>query len=340
MEKMYSDNSVDNVINYLSGKSYNEQTILEDIKYVDFLNNIDYYGKDVLMSLFEQMVDQRVLEINYVDYYMFSDFPLDENFTQINTYYNFPFRFSRDAVVDANMIRLFLHLDVPEITRNDDKLYDFENMNSYVNFIKKIIEKKQLNVNPDFIKEFKKKCMNLSPNPRRIYFQNMKTAVFVGKNKPRLVPLDEDKVKRNFVHNQTDTNAVGDLGELHSYLYLKDHLPEYSDICWVSNYVGDGFGYDIYAIDYLTGKGTTYEVKAHTNIDEFEKNTLTKNEERIELYSHLDITNYDYKLVKVLLCPVDGSIQRMEIRHKEGDEWVSEVIYEMPKVELPPAHIQ
>ena len=275
-------NSINNVNNYILGRKYNRNTIIDDINTsIDLLtSNSTYYLLNELRNNLNIYLSRNAdVCVNYINFVVNCDC---DNFIVYNIYekYKLPFIHSDYPLADRLILSKLFNIDniilsdaiyclacykdktylsLPKVR---EMLYSFLGLGQ-IDFI-------YYGVNPmlGYVDKFSESDEEIVDNMEELKHGNTKLN-----------------------HN----NVVGHYSEYVVYEYLNERLNNNQDLRWVSRDIGDGFGYDI-AIINPNYSASLYEVKGLYDRDYL---TISDNEKSLINYS-LERDDLSYHIMAVL----------------------------------------
>ena len=306
-----------NVINYISGQTYDEKTILEDIdKTFDALYSStsvksifysqpfrvvnpgkpnalleDFCSK---LGIYLQLLQNKV--ITFANCLAIDGYPWE--YQDIMCYYNMPFRYSRNPMADKKIFQ---------------RLYRIEQIgiDQVIMYLLTGYQEEKFNRNQSFLNK-----LNYFFNGQGISFDSIGKSQHMGWL--GYMPLSQQQIINDYLETKDNKDdplhnkKIGNYGELMYYRYLQQHIPNTQQLMWVSNNLGDGFGYDIAVYDSIANKIYLYEVKATDNPKNFSSCSLEEYEARIRdiIEPH---TDSEYHVIRIGL---GDTIQMVDIDSK------------------------
>jgi len=333
---------VQNVINYISGKPFQTDTLITDIDAI--LSMDDPNLQNELMFYYSFFKDRIKKDLTtFINNMYMDDY---EEYKRICMYYTFPFRNSISAYADARILSIMEGPFVQSIYNNTYlKKTDEDKTRDYITLVCALTTKLELPVKEDFYNNLIKLAITGGINKKYyVHLDNMKTARNVGRmtglDYPETIPQAKEVFKKCFKDNNYNkylNYAQSCYGELLALDYLSTLYDgdEYEH-CLLPKTVGDGFGYDICIRNRNTGYLYIYEVKTHYNETEYEQNKLSPNEAYVENQSRFPNSGYNYYLFKILVNTIDFGVIKMDIRSNAAPKWSREVV-ENNVIVLPPS---
>ena len=316
--------TVQNIINYLSGESYDKDSIYDDIDkcMIWHRNQVEIEGVDRLRTEYLKMLQKRLDET--VKFYnaINTTYP-SAILYNVRVFENYPFRQSRDPKADRDLI--------VKLNGIDKKFND--SSEEFIFIVLLLLYHAKVKFPESFQDTLYNIVLNYGYTGGPIDVDHMDKAIYVSRLGDKAFPQSYDAAKDLF-NKYGDNETTGFFGEYIAMNYIKEHLKEGDQIKWVSRNLGDGYGYDILVENHLTNKFVVYEVKAHQNDENFNKDDLSFTESAIRFNSLDKNNNYEYRVIKLLLVRSLGDfyepanyVEQMDgCYYDENGEWKREIL--------------
>ncbi len=271
-------NSIINVNDYILGKKYNRNTIINDINTsIDLLfNNSNNVLLNELRNNLSFYLSRKADDcINFINFIENNNY---DNPIVYNLYekYNLPFINSKDPRVDQYLLSKLFKIDNLELAHAIYYLCCFKDRS----YISKISLKETLHnyLGSDMI-DFQ----YFGVNPMLGHVDSFEESEEdIADNMENL---------RSRANTKNHNSVVAHYAELVVYEYLKDNIGNKQDLKWVSRDIGDGFGYDLAVVN-EDNSASLYEVKGlynrdYADISDHEHNLINYSSKHDDLDYHI-----------------------------------------------------